>query len=435
MAAGLAIDIGYLRYQRRLLQMAADSAAIAGAANIIAGAANINCTGADCVSGEAGINSWYNGFNPTSQGTTVTISNPPADGAYAGTPNTANYVEAIITQKVPTFFMKILGPSFSSYSVSARAVAYPGPGPSCIYALQGGILFAGQATDLEATGCTVADGGSLCLPAPSYILDTMGAVYAASYSNCSTSLFVNPTPVPGAPAGNPLAYLSNNTPPTAAPGSPCSYTYCQGYYPSGIQIVGSSSVTFEPGPYNLGAPGLSISGTGTVKGTGVTFYITGNGGVTINNTPPTDYSGCGGATPNLGRLVQLSAPTDLTDPNAGILFVQTQSQADTITLNNGDGITQLGIPQSSCTIDQTPLETSSWLWGVLYFPSAPLTLIGTGQDSDNACSPIPRFTIAVAYELTLEGNINFGVSDCGPTTPYVFVPPLPNPIKDAVLVE
>ena len=36
-AAGLAIDVGYLRYQRRLQQSAADSAALAGAAESAAG--------------------------------------------------------------------------------------------------------------------------------------------------------------------------------------------------------------------------------------------------------------------------------------------------------------------------------------------------------------------------------------------------------------
>ncbi len=33
-AAGLSVDMGYLRYQRRLLQSAADSAALAGAAQL-----------------------------------------------------------------------------------------------------------------------------------------------------------------------------------------------------------------------------------------------------------------------------------------------------------------------------------------------------------------------------------------------------------------
>src|SRR6202012_1734319 len=36
-AAGLSVDMGYLRYQRRLMQSAADSAALAGAAQLGSG--------------------------------------------------------------------------------------------------------------------------------------------------------------------------------------------------------------------------------------------------------------------------------------------------------------------------------------------------------------------------------------------------------------
>jgi hypothetical protein len=439
LAAGLAIDIGYMRYQRRLVQMAADSAAIAGAANMIAGAADVNCTGAACASGEAGTNSWYNGFNPALPGTMITVSNPPADGAYAGS---ASYVEASITQSVPMFFVKALGSSFGSFPVTARAVAYPGPSPSCIYALapssQGGAVFTGLNTDLEATTCTFNDGGSLCIQSSSYIVHTLGLVYVGPYS-CAGSTNVSPTPVLGAPAGNPLTYLSNNIPPTTGCGASCScvtqgYTYCDGPYPNGINITGGN-VSFKPGNYVLGGNGLSISGSnGQVTGSGVTFYTNGSGTFSINSNA--DYgNACSSSPPpgaTIGMTVQLSAPTGSAgpmNPYAGVLFIQAESQptlASTITLNNGDSCNVLG---------QMP---SSYLWGVLYLPSTPLTLNGTGLDTDNACSNIPRFTIVVAYTLTMEGNVNFGVSDCpagSPATPYQFVPPLPDPIKDAVLVE
>ena len=50
-------------------------------------------------------------------------------------PNTANsgYVEAIVTKPVATYFLRALG--VSTITVSARAVAYEGNGPNCIYVL------------------------------------------------------------------------------------------------------------------------------------------------------------------------------------------------------------------------------------------------------------------------------------------------------------
>ena len=432
LAAGLAIDIGYMRYQKRLVQMAADSAAIAGAANMIAGAADVNCTGAACASGEAGTNSWYNGFNPSSAGTTITVSSPPADGAYAGI---ASYVEASITQNVPMFFVKALGSSFASFPVTARAVAYPGPSPSCIYGLNS-ISTGGANTAIYANYCVLADSGNFC-DFDSVILDSLGAVYAGSLT-CDQGPFVNssPQPQPGAPAGNPLPYLLNNTP--SAPSGPCSDTFCPGIYPNGINIVGTSpqtSITFGPGTYVLGGNGLSISGSGTVTGTGVTFYTNGNGAFSINAASDYAADTCPppGVLPTntVGMTVQFSAPTSGSE--AGILLIQDDSQPGSappsaITLNNGD----------TCYVNGRNLATSSRLWGILYMPSTQLTLNGTGNGT--ACSDIPRFTIVIAYALQTGGNLNFGVGDCNPTfTPYQFKTvlgsDLPDPIKDAVLVE
>ena len=169
--------------------------------------------------------------------------------------------------------------------------------------------------------------------------------------------------------------------------------------------------------------GLSISGTcstqcGTVTGTGVTFYnasgpISINSGATYSNCPEGFYT--------VGSTVQLVAPAD-----TGILFFQDKgdSQAATMTLNNGDGCNTFG------------LAPSSYLWGALYFPKAELDLTGIGLDADSpaACSTLPRFTTVVAQTLTFTGDVNLQAGDCA--TGNVTPPALPpNPIKAAVLVE
>src|SRR6478736_3909402 len=92
--AGLAIDMGTLRYQKRVQQTAADSAAIAGAQNlqfgsgVTAGAQGAatqngftdNNSGAGCVGGSVGCIS-------------VAVNNPPSTGPHSSGTDAAKYVE------------------------------------------------------------------------------------------------------------------------------------------------------------------------------------------------------------------------------------------------------------------------------------------------------------------------------------------------------
>jgi uncharacterized membrane protein len=80
---GLAIDLGYLRYTKRRLQTAADSAAIAGASelnngNFVTAALN---------------DSKSNGFENGVNGVTVTPHNPPVDPPFNTKLNSATFVE------------------------------------------------------------------------------------------------------------------------------------------------------------------------------------------------------------------------------------------------------------------------------------------------------------------------------------------------------
>ena len=108
-AAGLAIDMGFLRYQKRLEQSAADSAALAGAAVIGFGG---NYTAA------AQQDASLNGFTDGVKNVTVTPHNPPSTGPNVGNNNA---VEVIVSVVQPTFFMKIIG--LNSTTLTARAVA------------------------------------------------------------------------------------------------------------------------------------------------------------------------------------------------------------------------------------------------------------------------------------------------------------------------
>ena len=109
--AGLAVDSGYMEVVRRRAQTAADSAALAAAFEMQRGD-KANMRHAACI--DAGLN----GFVDGEQQTSVSIANPPVGGPYI---KDDSAVEALVVQKVPTSFLRILGQA--STTISARAVA------------------------------------------------------------------------------------------------------------------------------------------------------------------------------------------------------------------------------------------------------------------------------------------------------------------------
>jgi uncharacterized membrane protein len=88
--AGLGIDMGYLRYEKRLQQTAADGAAIAAATDLVSGASQAAALNASAT----------NGFTDNTGGgacstpptdlavssVTVTVCNPPSSGPHATGP-------------------------------------------------------------------------------------------------------------------------------------------------------------------------------------------------------------------------------------------------------------------------------------------------------------------------------------------------------------
>lgn len=118
---------------KRVLQTAADSAAIVGAAEIIN---NDVVAAADADAEENGVT---NGVN----GASVRVNNPPGFGPHAGGTNTG-YVEVIVSQTEPTFFMRFF--NRNSMAVSARAVATTVPSSGCVYTLNT------TGTDIGLTG-------------------------------------------------------------------------------------------------------------------------------------------------------------------------------------------------------------------------------------------------------------------------------------------
>lgn len=398
---GLGIDMGVLRYEKRIQQTAADGAAIAAATNLApytgnqAAALNTSATngftdntgGGACVAPPT---------NLAVGSVTVTVCNPPSTGPHAGVGNN-QYVEVFVSSGQPTYFMKIFG--VGSETVTARAVATNTSGGTngtttgCLYTLGPpsssieGVNINGNAT-LYAPTCGIVDNGNYNTQGNALNV-TAGNFGVSGSSNVSgpggniTCTDGSSTcPTTGAPAaGDPLSTL---TPPC----SPCTggtaisingsggftgtgvtyannvYTVSPGTY-SSISISGTgggNSVVFSPGTYVIdGAGGLTIPGNATISGSGVTFYFTGSATINMTGTP----------------TINLSAPS--TGTYAGILMYQDPTDTNTTGPSLGG-------------------NSGSQYTGILYFPKDQLTFYG----NNNSLS----VGVVVADSLALSGHPN-----------------------------
>lgn len=376
-----AVDVGILLRTKRVLQTAADSAAVAGAAEINYGDVN---AGAQADATQNGVT---NGVN----GATVLVHNPPTSGPHAG--NTA-YVEVIASQDQPTFFMKLFSHSFMT--VTARAVATTVPSTNCIYTLSPtgtGINMTGSG-NLSMPNCSILDdsssGSALNLTGSGSI--TAKSIGIVGHFTKTGSGSISPTPTVNMTAvGDPLASLSpptfnagscladprptGSSPVTLGPSAPGG-TVCY----NGLTITGSGAVTFKPGLYIINGD-FSATGSGSLTGTGgVTFYLPSNGD---------SFSVTGSGDLNF------VAPTS--GAYSGILFYQNPADTSAASFTG---------------------SASSVLNGFFYIPKAQVNMTGSGGATFN--------TDLVVGSLNITGSL--------PLNDYV---PLSgaSPLSDPRLVE
>lgn len=352
---GLATDVGVLLHAKRNLQIAADAAALAGANEI-----NINNTTA-AIKAQGKSASASNGFTDGVNGTTVNVYPPPVDGPNTGTPG---YVEAVVTQTQPTFFMRLF--SFTSVPVSARAVAFNGAsnGSGCLHALNtsapAAIDLSGHFT-VDAPGCQVLDNSNANCALQ--FTGNAGSLTAGSVSVagtvCGFPTDSNPLPQPHAPpVSDPLA--NTYKPLTAAQIGTCSAAPSGNSWapatPGGIvcysgNISISNAVTMASGTYVF-TGSLGLQGHGSLTGPTVASGSDGTTGVTIYLAAPNgnmNMSGAGNASMNLSG-------GSTAFPNLVIY----QEPADTNPVN----------------MEGTPITA---LNGIVYLPSAALELGGNGN--------------------------------------------------------
>lgn len=399
--AGLAIDVGSLRFARRHLQAAADAAAIAAALEVSSCQGTSNCSSIQTAA-QTALNE--NGFTGSTvltnctgtpgSGLTIMVNNPPC-ALGAGDPNygKTGYVEVVASVTQQTTFAAMVG--YRNAPIAVRAEAKATPNSNCIYSLDSSGNFA-MTADIAVfvnSACGIVDESTAGWAFGSNIIASFTApsIQVAGGDECLLCLFPSSPISTGVTAPVPADPLASLPKPTVLP---CGTTtaspfhgsssplvlalgnyvlYPDGAYCGGITIAAGVNVTFMPGTYVLeskGTPllgllqppgGLTISVLANVNGTGVTFYNYGPyGSITML-----------AATGTLGG-VNLVAPT--TGTYACVLFFQDPGN----------------------TAPATILGTSSLntvLQGAYYFPTAPVTYAAD---------------LNVAYNFLIAKDITFG---------------------------
>jgi Flp pilus assembly protein TadG len=364
--AGLGVDVGYLRYEKQQMQKAADAGAIAGASALLYGGAVTAAARTDVAA-----NGFTNGVNAIA----VAVNNPPASGPHTGD---SNYVEVIVSQPRPAFFMKVGG--VASVPVRSRAVASAVANASgCIYCLDpsdpGTFVVKGTASITSACGIRINSNSPSAFQKTGSgdITVAQGSFGVVGGSSIVGSGTISPAPTAIPPFSDPLSDLPAPTPEACTPQSgnisgSGTTNLTEGTFCGGIKISGSGPVNFGPGTYILLGGGFTVTGSSVLTGTGVTFYNTGNA---TYRYAPVSIAGSAGTI--------LSAPTS--GPLAGILFFQDPSVGTCCgptTVNSFDG--------SSGAIYQ----------GALYFPTSPLSYTGS--------TSLSAYSILVGWQITMVGT-------------------------------
>jgi hypothetical protein len=399
--AAMVVDLGFLYATRRNMQTAADAAAVAGA-NALGQAcgtnAGCNCDSqASCAAAGADVatlNGYTSGSLPNAS-TTVTVGNPRTPP-----PNPINgiFVQASVSEAVPTFFMRAVG--FPTVNVGATAIAGYSPTPLCMEALCGGsqtINLSGSAS-INAPNCAIEDESS---NSDGLNLSGGATLTAGSIGLVSNTWTgnggggVTPTPqYPVAAVPDPLSSLVPPAPCSSSggcTGAPCNSLTTSGHgysvsstpsgpinpgvYCGGIAVSGNNTVlTLNPGTYILVGQNGNLVSSGSMVGNGVTFYDTYSSTASYNGIQLSGSSSTNLSAPSPGASVGVP----------GVLFWQDKTA-----------------PNASSQTSHISGSAGAVLQGDLYFPTSELDFSG-GSSTD------PEGATIIACTINVSGNAFLG---------------------------
>lgn len=390
----LAIDVGLLFNAKRKLQNCADAAATSAAIDYMFNASTTTATNAatDAVAG-----------NQMSNVTTTVHFNPNITSAYH---NSAYYVEVILSQPDPTFFMGMF--AHKTVTIGARAVAgMPGGGNACVIVLNPHAANAMQlqgSFDVSANSCgVVVDSDSPNALSFTGAGGTLTAGYVSVVGGASGQTSdSHPAPVMGASAViNPFPSLTGPNPATD----------CNSTNSNTMTSVNSSTTLKTANNITCftASSAVSISGrtlpSGVVVFThGVNFTGTINSGT--NGTTLDNYSGSFNI--DTGATMNLIAPTTapVTSPSAsavpsGIALMQPATNTSQIQIQKGDAF--------------------GTFKGIIFAPGAQLYLQDSGGDHSGGWTLDTDLIVDTLFDKTATLTINSYTKQFGNSSPLTAV--------------
>jgi hypothetical protein len=395
----LAVDVGILFHVRREVQIVADAAATAGAVDFRYNASQTSATTA------AKAVAALNGVTDGSHGDVVSVTFP--SGTQYGSPRGTGFVQAVINVPNPTFFMKLF--QIKMVTVTASAVAGPGSSPGCIWTLGTAGTEVGGSGNLSASGCQIYDDSN-----DTRAIDAGGSVTAAKVGvTGGYSGSVSPAPITGmTPVSDPLWSLAAPAIPTGVCTSNCNpnnagsgnMSLSQGTY-SSITNSGNGTLTLQPGNYIING-NLANYGNGTlVLGAGNYtinggLYNTNAGSVTLGSglyiVNHLDLTGSGSITGSGVSFYTTTGDTTLTESGSVNLSAPASGA------QNGILIFQAHGDATGATVGGPNMN----LQGIVYAPSAPVSLQGSGTGTMDAAFVVQSLTLSNNTSLQNYATVN-----------------------------
>jgi Flp pilus assembly protein TadG len=377
----IAVDGGLLLDDHERVQSAADTAALAAAADLYANYLTGN--GLDpngTASKGAFANAAANGFTNDGVASIVTVNIPPTSGPFTGKPS---YAEVIIQYNQKRGFSNIFGDG--DIPVKARAVAQGSwstikDGILVLDPTLKGSLSTGGGGSINITGgapvivdsnnaqAAIANGGG-SMSAPLFDITGVPGTGAPGGGSFTGTIYSGVPPTP-----DPLRYLPAPDPTTMALESKNAtqiagtknVTLYPGVYVGGIKVTGQGNVTLMPGIYYMQGGGFSYTGQGNLNATGVMIY---NAPQSSSDTVNVSGSGSVNWTPPTSGLYQ------------GLSIFQDRTATATVTISGGG---------------------SMYITGTFYAAAAQMNISGSGTTNYIGSQYI-------SYDLALGGNGNISI--------------------------
>lgn len=402
---GLVVDVGWSYWRSEACRTAAQAGALASALQALS-ASNFTCgsgvtctasatTYANCPASPSSppSNNLQNGCLYVKQnGFTYTGSSNRQNVQYAAYTSSSPvsgsspsyWVRFVVAEKIPTLFSAVMNQPWMVVSAQATAAIFKPDSGACVYALGHtsdiGIKLDGGA-NIQAT-CGVWDnstssGSSLSCSNNTTLDAGNNSITLDGGNGCGGT--VSPTPLTNQPvASDPLSGVpappdKNRCDSTGVTESSVITMPADGVYEvcdGGISINSNGEVDLPSGMYYLKNGTISLQ-NGTVKGTGITFFLTGNvSGISINGN----------------MVVDVHAPT--TGTYHGIVIYQDRNLTSfpNHTLNGGSAMD---------------------FEGTIYLPGSYVKYAG---------GTTQNVTALVANTIDFTGNAHFGVDANGAIT-------------------